>query len=115
VTTFGEEALRPNCFRPWWPKTLIRLIAHCPVVGIAVVGTATASHSYAERDADVALLSLSVFVYLSACNMLTLVFCTPKILVKFEWNNPHQIQVGFVIKLVNISLYLTSDTKQGHH
>jgi len=41
---FREQALRPNRFRPWWPKTL----AYCPVVGItvvrtAVVGTATAS------------------------------------------------------------------------
>jgi len=24
VKTFVEEVLKPNCFRPWWSKTLIR-------------------------------------------------------------------------------------------
>ena len=30
VSTLGEEALWPNCFRPWSPKTLIRPISPLP-------------------------------------------------------------------------------------
>ena len=65
VATFGEEALRPNCFRPRWPKTLIRPIVDCPVVGITVVGTAVVGTAAASRDKHKHYKSSDVLMYFS--------------------------------------------------